>query len=96
MDWGPIILSLKLAFVTTIILGIICVPLAYWLAFTKTKLKPILETLISMPLVLPPTVLGFYLISQAAVFLDHLEHGNRFDRIHQSNFLRRANYDGAG
>lgn len=62
MDWGPIILTLKLASITTILLIIISIPLANWLANTKTKLKPVLEALISMPLVLPPTVLGFYLL----------------------------------
>ncbi len=62
MDWEPIILTLKLATVTTILLVAIGIPLANWLANTKTKFKPVLETLISMPLVLPPTVLGFYLL----------------------------------
>jgi len=62
MDWQPIILTLKLATVTTILLLIISIPLANWLANTKTKLKPLFEALISMPLVLPPTVLGFYLL----------------------------------
>ncbi|OEK00780.1 molybdenum ABC transporter permease subunit [Roseivirga sp. 4D4] len=62
MDWGPIILTLKLATVTTILLILIAIPLANWLANTKTKFKPALEALISMPLVLPPTVLGFYLL----------------------------------
>lgn len=62
MEWGPIILTLKLAFITTAILLVIAVPIAYWLAFTKSRIKPVLETLVSMPLVLPPTVLGFYLL----------------------------------
>lgn len=62
MDWGPIILSFKLATVTTVILFIVAIPISYWLAFTKNKLKPVLETLVSLPLVLPPTVLGFYLL----------------------------------
>lgn len=62
MDWQPLILTFKLAFITTILLFIIAIPLAYWLAYTKSKLKPIIETLVSMPLVLPPTVLGFYLL----------------------------------
>lgn len=62
MDWGPIILTLELAFITTIVLLIVSVPLAYWLSNTKTRLKPLIETLVSMPLVLPPTVLGFYLL----------------------------------
>ena len=62
IDWAPLFLTFKLAIITTAILVIIGIPLAYWLAFTKTKLKPVLETLVSMPLVLPPTVLGFYLL----------------------------------
>lgn len=62
MDWGPIILTFKLALVTTSILLVISIPLAYWLAYTKNRFKPIFETLVSMPLVLPPTVLGFYLL----------------------------------
>ncbi len=62
IDWAPLILTFKLAIITTAILVMIGIPLAYWLAFTKTKLKPVLETLVSMPLVLPPTVLGFYLL----------------------------------
>ncbi len=62
IDWGPIILTAKLALVTTVILLIVSVPLAYWLAFSKSRMKPVIETLVSMPLVLPPTVLGFYLL----------------------------------
>lgn len=62
MDWEPLFLTFKLAFVTTIILLLVSIPLAYWLAFSKNKIKPIIETLVSMPLVLPPTVLGFYLL----------------------------------
>ncbi len=62
MEWGPLILTFKLAFVTTSVLLVISIPLAYWLAYTKNRFKPIFETLVSMPLVLPPTVLGFYLL----------------------------------
>jgi molybdate transport system permease protein len=62
MEWGPIILTFKLAFLTTIILIIISIPLGYWLSYTRVKFKPFLETLISMPLVLPPTVIGFYML----------------------------------
>lgn len=62
IDWQPIILTLRLAFIATLMLLVISIPLAYWLAYTKSKLKPIFETLVSMPLVLPPTVLGFYLL----------------------------------
>lgn len=62
MDWQPLILTFKLAFITTIILLVISIPLAYWLSATKSRIKPVIETLVSMPLVLPPTVLGFYLL----------------------------------
>lgn len=62
MDWSPLVLTFRLASITTLILLFISIPLAYWLAFTKSKAKPIIETLVSMPLVLPPTVLGFYLL----------------------------------
>ena len=48
--------------VTTILLFVVSVPLANWLAETKSKIKPIIESIISLPLVLPPTVLGFYLL----------------------------------
>lgn len=62
MNWFPIILTLKLALVTTVILFIVALPLAYWLSETRIKAKPVVEALVSMPLVLPPTVLGFYLL----------------------------------
>jgi molybdate transport system permease protein len=62
IDWGPLILTFRLALITTFMLLLIAIPLAYWLAFSKSKIKPIIETLVSMPLVLPPTVIGFYLL----------------------------------
>ncbi|MCF6296694.1 MAG: molybdate ABC transporter permease subunit [Flavobacteriaceae bacterium] len=62
MDWSPLILTFKLALITTLLLLVISIPLSYWLAYTKKKIKPIIETLVSMPLVLPPTVLGFYIL----------------------------------
>jgi molybdate transport system permease protein len=62
LDWQPIILTFKLALVTTVILFIISLPIAYWLAQMRSRVKPILEALITMPLVLPPTVIGFYLL----------------------------------
>jgi len=62
MDWQPLLLTFKLAIITTFVLLIIAIPLSYWLAYTKTRIKPVIETLVSMPLVLPPTVLGFYLL----------------------------------
>lgn len=62
MDWGPLILTFKLALITSGLLLVVGIPLAYWLAYSKSKIKPVIETLVSMPLVLPPTVLGFYLL----------------------------------
>lgn len=62
MNWQPIILSLELALVTTVLLFVVAVPIANWLAESKSKLKPVIESIISLPLVLPPTVLGFYLL----------------------------------
>lgn len=62
MDWSPILLSLQLSLLTTLILFVLSVPLAYWLSQTEHKLKPLIETLVSMPIVLPPTVIGFYLL----------------------------------
>lgn len=56
------LLTFKLAGVTTIILLIIGIPLGYYLAQTRSKFKPIIEAIVSMPLVLPPSVLGFYLL----------------------------------
>ena len=62
MDMQPIWLSLNLAFITTLILLIIGIPLAYWLSLKQHFLKVFLDALITMPLVLPPSVLGFYLL----------------------------------
>lgn len=62
LDWEPLLLTFQLASITTLLLLVISIPLAYWLAYTSLKIKPIIETLVSMPLVLPPTVLGFYLL----------------------------------
>ena len=55
-------LTFELAGITTLILLFIGIPLGYFLSQTKSKLKPVIETLVSMPLVLPPSVLGFYLL----------------------------------
>jgi len=55
-------LTFRLAFITTVILLIVGIPLGYYLSQTKSKFKPVIETFVSMPLVLPPSVLGFYLL----------------------------------
>ncbi len=62
MDFTPLILTLKLAAITTGVLLVISIPIARWLAYSRRRFKPLIETLVSMPLVLPPTVLGFYLL----------------------------------
>ncbi len=62
MDLNPIWLTLKLAVLTTVVLFLIGVPLAWWLSRGKSIFKIIIEALLTMPLVLPPSVLGFYLL----------------------------------
>lgn len=62
MDWEPLVLTFKLALITTAILLVVAIPIANWLAHSRSKIKPVVETLVSMPLVLPPTVLGFYML----------------------------------
>lgn len=59
---GPVSLTLLLAAVTTVILLIISTPLAWWLSRTNSAIKPVIEAITALPLVLPPTVLGFYLL----------------------------------
>ena len=59
---SPLLLTFKLATITTIILLIIGIPLAYWIAYSSSRFKAVIETIVSMPLVLPPSVLGFYLL----------------------------------
>lgn len=62
IDWQPLLITFKLAAITTIILFCIGVPFAWWLAGTRIRIKPAVEALVAMPLVLPPSVLGFYLL----------------------------------
>lgn len=62
IDLGPVWLTLYLALVTTVCLLVLATPLAWWLARTDAKIKPLIEALTALPLVLPPTVLGFYLL----------------------------------
>lgn len=61
-DLGPLWLTLRLAALTTGILLIVGTPLAWWLAFTRSRAKAAIEAVTALPLVLPPTVLGFYLL----------------------------------
>src|SRR5258708_4252182 len=62
MDFEAIWLSLRLAFFTTLILLIVGLPLAYWLAEPRWRLKFLLEAAAALPIILPPTVLGFYIL----------------------------------
>jgi molybdate transport system permease protein len=61
-DMAPLWLSFKLSLITTAILLLIAIPLANWLAYSRFRLRLVAEAVISLPLVLPPTVLGFYLL----------------------------------
>lgn len=60
--WQPVRLTLELATLTTFILLLLGTPIAWWLARTRSRLKEVVATLVALPLVLPPTVLGFYLL----------------------------------
>ena len=62
IDWIPFLLSGKLALLTTVILVILVAPLAYVLTFARFPGKGLCEALLNLPLLLPPTVLGFYLL----------------------------------
>lgn len=59
---GPLWLSVQLATITTIILLVVGAPLAWWLATTRSGWKPAISAVVALPIVLPPTVLGFYLL----------------------------------
>lgn len=62
LEFAPFILSFKLASLTTLILFIIALPLSWYLSQTKSKAKPIFEAITALPIVLPPSVLGFYIL----------------------------------
>jgi molybdate transport system permease protein len=76
LEFEPFLLSFKLAGLTTLILFIISIPLAWYLSQTKSKMKPFWESLTALPIVLPPSVLGFYILvalshnSPIGVFFD--------------------------
>ncbi|MBU2706416.1 molybdate ABC transporter permease subunit [Zooshikella marina] len=61
-DIAAITITLKLALITTILLMLLAPPIAWWLSHTRSKARSFIEALVAMPLVLPPTVLGFYLL----------------------------------
>lgn len=62
LEWSPFYISFKLAAITTFFLFIFSLPFAWFLANTKSKFKPVLEAVTALPIVLPPSVLGFYLL----------------------------------
>lgn len=62
IDFEPLWLTAKLALITTVILLLVSIPLSYWLAYSRFRFKVVIEALISLPFVLPPSVLGFYLL----------------------------------
>ena len=60
--FSPLWLSVQLALVTTAVLLLIGTPIAWWLSRTSSRFQPVIQTIVAMPIVLPPTVLGFYLL----------------------------------
>ena len=61
-DWGPVWLTFRLAGVTVLVLLVIGTPIAWWLAHTRSSWRTVVEAIVALPIVLPPTVLGFYLL----------------------------------
>lgn len=61
-DWQAIILTAQLASATTFILIVLCLPGAYFLSRSRSVIKPLIETIVTLPLVLPPTVMGYYFL----------------------------------
>jgi molybdate transport system permease protein len=62
LDLGPVWLTVKLAVVTVVLLLLLGTPLAWWLSFSRSRLRPAIEAITALPLILPPTVMGFYLL----------------------------------
>ena len=62
MDWAALWLSVRLAAATTLVLLAIGIPIAHWLVFSPRRWKVVVEAVVALPLVLPPTVLGFYVL----------------------------------
>ncbi len=84
MEFGPFLLSFKLAFITTFVLFVISLPLAWYLSQTKSKAKPFLEALSALPIVLPPSVLGFYIL---VLLSQNSPIGAFFDRVFDVNLV---------
>ena len=66
MDWGPLLLSLELSLWTTVVLLAVGLPAAWWLVFRRRWWTPLVEAVIALPVVLPPTVLGFLVLAMIA------------------------------
>jgi molybdate transport system permease protein len=62
MDWTAVWVSVRLSFATMVVLVAVGVPIAYWVAFSRWRWKFLVEAVVALPLVLPPTVLGFYVL----------------------------------
>ena len=62
MNLGPLWLSVQLAALTMLLLLVIATPLGWWLARTRSKARPVVQAIVALPIVLPPTVMGFYLL----------------------------------
>src|SRR5437588_12752540 len=62
MDWQAFVLTLKLATLVAALLALMGVPIAYWITFSRWRWKFVAEAVVMLPIVLPPTVLGFYLL----------------------------------
>jgi molybdate transport system permease protein len=62
IDWQAFRLTIELAVIVSAILFVVALPLAYWIAFTHRRWKFLMESMVALPIVLPPTVLGFYLL----------------------------------
>lgn len=62
IDWQTFRLTLELAFAVSIILLLVGLPIAYWMAFSRWRWKFLIEAVVALPIVLPPTVLGFYVL----------------------------------
>ncbi|MBL7972853.1 MAG: molybdate ABC transporter permease subunit [Prolixibacteraceae bacterium] len=71
-------LTLKLAASTTVILIVIGLPFAYWLTYSRIKFKPLIEALVSMPMVLPPSVIGYYML---VIYSPRNWFGNWMDQV---------------
>ncbi len=62
MNWEAVILTAKLACMVSLILFVIGIPIAYWISFSKLRWRFLVEAIVALPLVLPPTVLGYYVL----------------------------------